>query len=47
MDYEVTIDRFEFLSATQRDNIHKYFKKHLNDKCIAELNIKFKALKQL
>lgn len=47
MDHEVTIDRYEFLSAIQREKIYQYFKKHLNEKCIGELTSKFKALKQL
>ena len=47
MDYEVTIDRHEFLSTLQREKIYQYFKKHLNEKCVGELTAKFKALKQL
>jgi hypothetical protein len=47
MDHEVTIQRYEFLNANQRDKIYQYFKKHLNEKCVGELNQKFKELKQL
>jgi hypothetical protein len=45
-DYEVTIERHKFLSEKIRSNINTYFAKHL-EKCINELNTKFKALKQL
>ncbi len=47
MDQEVTIQRYEFLNANQREKIYQYFKKHLTDKCLVELNAKFKDLKQL
>jgi hypothetical protein len=47
MDHEVTIHRYDFLNQNQRDKIYQYFKKHLNEKCIGELNQKFRELKQL
>ena len=47
-DHEVALaeeDRHEFLNAKQRQNIRAYLLKHLSDKCLPELNTRFRILK--
>jgi hypothetical protein len=49
-DHEVALaeeDRHEFLNAKQRHNVHAYLLKHLAEKCLPELNARFRVLKQL
>lgn len=43
----MTIERHEFLNTPQKKRIYEYFVKFLNERCVVELNSRFKALKQL
>eukprot|EP00347_Sterkiella_histriomuscorum_P001333 403372435 len=44
-DYEVTIERPDFLNKQQREKIHQFFKDYLNQKCLEEINNRYKLLK--